>query len=272
MERAKEFYLGRRAMDMQGDSTLAAHYGIEAVYGIKHLSEEEIVKRIRAISAKEVQEVCRKIFRRASHGDERGRVNDSRLSALTFVAIFVALDIIGTLPMYVAMTDGMTDLERKRVVQSLDDSVALIVALIFMFIGEEIFGISGSRFTISGSRGVSSCLLISLADLVGNAEVKSRASGHTGIVPLAVPLITGPAVLTTLILQASHVGYLITIGALFANYLLGLAGCLYHSAGVTRVIGKDGTVVISKIAALLLAAIAISMIRSGIFESIQKFR
>jgi zinc protease len=62
MARAKEFYLGRRAMDMQGDSTLAAHYGIETVYGIQHLSEEQIVKKIRAISAKELQNVCRKYF------------------------------------------------------------------------------------------------------------------------------------------------------------------------------------------------------------------
>jgi zinc protease len=60
MARAKEFYLGRRAMDMQGDATLAAHYGIEAVYGIPHLSEEEIVKRVRAISAKSIQDVCRR--------------------------------------------------------------------------------------------------------------------------------------------------------------------------------------------------------------------
>jgi zinc protease len=60
MARAKEFYLGRRAMDMQGDATLAAHYGIELVYGIQHLSEEEIVKRVRAISAKSIQEVCRR--------------------------------------------------------------------------------------------------------------------------------------------------------------------------------------------------------------------
>jgi zinc protease len=60
MDRAKEFYLGRRAMDMQGDTTLAAHYGIETVYGIPHLTEEEIVRKIRSITAKDVREACRK--------------------------------------------------------------------------------------------------------------------------------------------------------------------------------------------------------------------
>ena len=192
---------------------------------------------------------------------------------LSFVAIFVALDVIGTLPMYVGMTEGMTegmtDFERRRIVHR-SMILALVVALVFVFVGQEIFrqlGITFYDFRIAGGIVL---LLISLADLVGNAEVKSRASGHTGIVPLAVPLITGPAVLTTLILQVAHVGYGVTIAALLANYFLAWQ-LLYHSAGVTRLIGKDGTVVVSKIAALLLSAIAISMIRSGVFESIENF-
>ena len=60
MNRAKEFYLGRRAMDMQGDPSLAAHYGMEALYHIPHMSEEQILKKIRGITAKEIQQVCRK--------------------------------------------------------------------------------------------------------------------------------------------------------------------------------------------------------------------
>jgi multiple antibiotic resistance protein len=189
---------------------------------------------------------------------------------LTFVAIFVALDIIGTVPMYVAMTESLTDRERRSIANR-SMALALGVAVAFMFGGEFVFrhlGITFFDFKIAGGIVL---LLISLADLVGNAEVKSRASGQTGIVPLAVPLITGPGVLTTLILQSSHVGYLMTIVALFANYLIAWV-VLDRSPGVTRVLGKDGTVVISKIAALLLAAIAISMIRSGVFESIENFR
>lgn len=58
MNRAKEFYLGRRAMDLQGDTTLAAHYGLETLYGIQHLSETELIKKIRSISAKDIQKLC----------------------------------------------------------------------------------------------------------------------------------------------------------------------------------------------------------------------
>lgn len=62
MSRAKEFFLGRRAMDLQSDSALAAHYGLEALYGIPMVQEQALIKRIRSISAKEIQEVCRKYF------------------------------------------------------------------------------------------------------------------------------------------------------------------------------------------------------------------
>jgi len=188
---------------------------------------------------------------------------------LSFVAVFVALDVVGTLPMFVGMTEGLSDRRRDGIINT-SMLTALVVAIAFMFGGEFVFrhlGITLFDFKIAGGIVL---LLISLSDLVSSIEVRSRASGNTGIVPLAVPLITGPAVLTTLILQVQRVGYGVTTLALLANYALAW-GLLLQSRWVTRVIGKDGTVVISKIAALLLAAIAISMIRSGVFESIRDF-
>lgn len=188
---------------------------------------------------------------------------------LAFTAIFVALDIIGLLPMYISMTQGLGPKHRARVVDT-SIFVAFATAILFMFAGNAIFkflGISIGDFKIAGGIVL---LLVSLADLVGSHEASNRASGSSGIVPLAVPLITGPGVLTTLILQGGSVGYLITGIACLANFLLAWI-VLRNSDLITRGIGKDGTVVISKIAALLLAAIAVSMIRSGIFEAITSF-
>jgi multiple antibiotic resistance protein len=185
---------------------------------------------------------------------------------LAAVAIFVAMDIVGAVPMYVRVTEGLTEIERRKVV-NVSMLVAFGVALIFLFSGEVVFrvlGITLSDFKVAGGLVL---LLISLSDLIGYQEVKSRVSGETGIVPLAVPVITGPAVLTTIVLQASHIGYLPTIAALITNYAFAWI-LLFRSPGVNRLIGKDGTVVLSKIAALLLAAYAVSMIRSGVFEAI----
>jgi multiple antibiotic resistance protein len=185
---------------------------------------------------------------------------------LTFTAVFVALDIIGTLPMYLSITRGMTSADRNRVVnQSM--LVASVVAILFMVGGRALFrylGIQLSDFKIAGGIVL---LLISLADLLGGPESIQKSSGSTGVVPLAVPLISGPAVLTALTIQVDSSGYPITILAMILNYAFAWL-VLIQGERIERLIGRDGTVVVSKIAALLLAAIAVSMIRAGVFEAI----
>ena len=187
----------------------------------------------------------------------------------TFVAIFVALDVIGTLPLFVSMTHRLTSAERREVVDT-SMLVALSVAIAFVFVGETVFrylGIALFDFKIAGGLVL---LLVSLADLVGSPEPTNRATGSSGIVPLAVPLITGPAMIATLVYQVNSVGYSVTVAALLANYLIAWV-VLKNSQKVTRVIGQDGTVVVSKVVALLLAAIAVAMIRSGVFGAVQEY-
>ncbi|MDR3608056.1 MAG: MarC family protein [Oligoflexia bacterium] len=190
--------------------------------------------------------------------------------AFCAVAIFVALDIVGALPMYLGMTSRMSREDRSRVTD-VSMFVAFLVAVVFAFLGRHVFnylGISFSDFRIAGGLVL---LLISLSDLVGASEASTRATGSTGVVPLAVPLITGPAVLTTLVLQVNNLGFSIPLAALFANYLIAWF-LLKKSDQISGLIGKDGMVVISKIAALLLAAISVAMIRGGVFEAISAFK
>ncbi len=189
---------------------------------------------------------------------------------VAFVAIFVALDIVGTVPLFVSMTRALDDGERKRIINR-SMAVALVTALLFIFFGQALFGWLGIELFDFKIAGGIILLLVALADLLGGPGVAhSGTTGSSGIVPLAVPLITGPGVLTTLILQVSSVGLVLTLIALAANYALAW-WMLHRSQWITRVIGRDGTVVISKIAALLLAAIAVAMIRSGLFESVRAF-
>jgi multiple antibiotic resistance protein len=145
--------------------------------------------------------------------------------------------------------------------------VASVVAILFMVGGRALFkylGIQLSDFKIAGGIVL---LLISLADLLGGPESIQKSSGSTGVVPLAVPLISGPAVLTALTIQVESSGYPITILAMMLNYAFAWF-VLIQGERIERLIGRDGTVVVSKIAALLLAAIAVSMIRAGVFEAI----
>jgi multiple antibiotic resistance protein len=189
---------------------------------------------------------------------------------VSFTALFVALDIVGVLPLYLSLTKDVEAEERKRIV-NVSMLVALVLAVVFLLIGRPLFrhlGISIPDFKIAGGLIL---LLISLADLLGGPESHQKSSGSTGIVPLAVPLITGPAILTTLILQVDHFGYVVTVTSLLLNYFVAWL-FLRNSHLVTRILGKDGTVVLSKIAALLLVAISVSMIRGGVFELLETLK
>lgn len=188
---------------------------------------------------------------------------------LSFTSIFVALDVIGGVPMYLSMTQHLPANERKRVVNA-SMLVALIVALMFMFLGQGVLkflGITLSDFQIAGGLIL---LLIAIADLTSGPDSLNHSSGQTGVVPLGVPLITGPAVITALILEAGSRGLLVTFLSLAANYAIAWFA-LSQCERIQRWIGKDGTVILSKIAALFLCAIAISMMRSGIFQAIRTF-
>jgi multiple antibiotic resistance protein len=189
--------------------------------------------------------------------------------ALAWIGMFVALDIIGLLPTYTLITRGMSAPGRRETVHR-SMGVALGLAVAFVFLGEAVFrylGITLPDFKMAGGLVL---LLVSLADLLGSPESHQRASGESGIVPLAVPLITGPGVLTTLLFQAKAFGYPVTLASLLANYLLAWL-VLSRAHRVTGLIGRDGTVVVSKIAALLLAAISVAMIRGGIVETVRQF-
>ena len=189
---------------------------------------------------------------------------------MCFTSLFVALDIIGAIPVYLSLTRDIPAENRNSVVNT-SMAVAFLVAIVFVFVGKTVFhhlGITLYDFRIAGGLIL---LLIALSDLHGGPDTVKKTSASTGIVPLAVPLITGPAMLTALILQVGQNGYWITTGALILNYFIAWI-LLKNCDAVQRVIGKEGTVIASKIAALLLAAIAVSMIRNGFFEAVSAYR
>lgn len=194
----------------------------------------------------------------------------AREFVLSFMAVFVALDIIGIVPLYMGLTHNM-DPQHRTTVLNKSIGVAFSVAVLFGVAGNSIFhflSISTADFKIAGGLVL---LLVSIADLLQGPESQQQSSGSTGVVPLAVPLITGPSVITTSILQVSTRGYVIGVLSLILNFLFAW-WVLARSQAVARLIGKDGTVVVSKIAALLMTAFSVSMIRAGLEETIRAFQ
>lgn len=191
----------------------------------------------------------------------------TRKFLVTFTAIFVAIDAIGIVPLFMSLTSHLEKDQRRQTVRT-SITVAFSVAVVFMLVGTHVFslmGISVPDFRIAGGIVL---LLVSLSDLLRGHQGTLPITGSTGVVPLAVPLITGPGVITAVVLQVQNSGYLITSLCVVLNFAIAWF-VLSRAQKVSEIIGKDGTVVVSKIAALLLAALAVAMIRSGIVEIVR---
>lgn len=186
---------------------------------------------------------------------------------LCAVPLFVAVDAIGVLPMFISLTEGVDRTRvRKIILQSM--LTAGSVAVVFVLAGPAVLsflGITVPDFMMAGGLLL---LVISLSDiLTGEKRQRKPDAESLGAVPIGVPLICGPAVLATCLLLSSTHGKMITTVALLLNILL--AGLVFLFARpLTAVLGRTGSKTISKVASLLLAAIAVMLIRKGVAAAI----
>jgi multiple antibiotic resistance protein len=182
--------------------------------------------------------------------------------AKAFIPLFVAIDPIGLAAVFLAMAGGVPLATRRRI--SRDATLTGgIVLLLFLFLGKAIFqlvGITVRDFQIAG--GLILFIIAARELLQSAAGPPAKLSDDFGIVPLGMPLIAGPAATTTLLLLTDTLGWHVTLAALAANLILVALAFLYSEV-LAGLIGQTGLRAISKIIALLLAAIAISMIRRG---------
>ena len=183
---------------------------------------------------------------------------------LAFIPLFVAVDAIGVLPIYVSLTVGVPKKEHSTIIiQSM--LTAICLALGFVLVGRQLFrflGIEIADFMIAGGAIL---FIIAIIDII-NPEKRRRMPGREiGAVPIGTPLIAGPAVLTTSMLSLSEYGYLPTIVSVVVNILL--AGLIFRSSSVLiRLLGDAGSKALSKIFHLLLAAIAVMLMRKGLVQ------
>jgi multiple antibiotic resistance protein len=182
---------------------------------------------------------------------------------VSLIPIFVALDAPGTLPLFVAMTEDVKPRERKKIVRQ-SIVTAFMVTVGFVLLGRAIFralGILVEDFMIAGGIVL---LIIAIADIVRAGEKKIPLSPTFGVVPLGTPLIAGPATLTASLVLVGSYGYVPVILSLIVNILL--AWIIFsQSDRIIRLIGINGSRAFAKVAALILAAFAVKMIRSGVF-------
>ncbi|HJT46165.1 MAG TPA: MarC family protein [Chthoniobacterales bacterium] len=180
---------------------------------------------------------------------------------LAFIPVFVAIDPIGLVAIFMGLGTSASR-EHRRSQAFLGLVTGLLVAVGFIFLGKGIFsalGITVADFQVAGG-----LILLALAvrELVGFGRIDREKDDEYGVVPLGMPLIAGPALLTALLVLIDSVGLVFTLISLIVNLAI-VAIALCNAERFARLMGRQGLRGVSKIIALLLAAIAISLIRRG---------
>lgn len=188
---------------------------------------------------------------------------------LALIPLFVAIDIFGILPIYLDFVKD-TGLDEEKHIRKNSLITAFSVGIGFLLLGKSLFvamGISIYDFEMAGGILL---LIISINNLLSSGKSKlfsSTDKADLGVVPIGVPLIVGPGVLTTLLIITGIYGYLVVTISFIINLLIVYA-VLKNTRVILKYLGKNGSNAAGKLAALLLAAYAVMMIRVGIINTI----
>ncbi len=189
-----------------------------------------------------------------------------------FTTLFVVIDPPGQAPIFMALTQGMDPAKRRGVAIRACLTAAVILAMFTAF-GESVLGfvgISMPAFRVAG--GV--LLFLTAIEMLFERRTKRRESNaeeeestDPSIFPLAIPFIAGPGSIATIILLAGQApglqGTAIVIGVMFSVVAVVLT--LYLSSGVlARLLGKTGLNVMTRLLGMLLAALSVQFILSGL--------
>jgi len=195
---------------------------------------------------------------------------DPTLFLSSFALLFAILDPIGTVPIYMAVTKPFPE-ERARIVRQ-SVVVASVILYVFAYLGWIIFdllGITLDDFRIAG--GVI-LFVVGLEHLSGRANLDNEDASDVAVFPLATPLLAGPGAISTVVILANPpYGPLMTFLVITGNALVSYA-ILAKSDWVQKILGENGSRALSRITALLIAALAVSFVREGIVNIVSSIR
>ncbi len=187
---------------------------------------------------------------------------DLKTFVLSFIPLFVAIDVIGLVPIFISLTNTLDRPQRKRLTTDAT-LTALGFSIVFILGGRMIFnflGITENDFRVGGGIVL---LVLAVDDLIFATERGRKPETSIGVVPIGIPLMIGPAALTTLLIIVDAYGYIAAVVSLLANLFV-VWFIFRNSDLVIRMVGEAGSKAFAKIAALFMAAIAIMMIRVGL--------
>ena len=194
----------------------------------------------------------------------------------SFLPLFVAINALGVIPIYLAVTENMTPAQRRRLTfQAV--MTASLVAVLVLFAGQLIFSLLGITVNDLRVGGGLILLVLSISNLIfgdyrrrdPRREAEEEEEGASvGVVPLGIPLIIGPAAITSVLVSREAYGYLPTLTSLALNMVIVLL-VLAFSPFLGKILGNAVSRAVGKVSSLFLAAISVALIRAGIVGMIQ---
>ncbi|TVL99270.1 MAG: MarC family protein [Candidatus Brocadia sp. WS118] len=183
---------------------------------------------------------------------------------LAFIPLFIAIDVIGVLPIFMSLVEGIEKPQKTKIIRQ-SVITALTVSIGFLALGKFVFSVLGIEIYDFKLAGGLLLLVFAINDLLFAEKGKRTITSTVGVVPLGIPLVVGPAVLTTIIITVDTYGYIPTVTSLIVN-LIFVWLVFLKSDFIYRLMGDGGSKAFAKVAALLLAAIAVMMIRRGFMD------
>lgn len=194
---------------------------------------------------------------------------DVTLLSTTFLTLFVIMDPPGTVPVFLALTSSMGPRERTRAARDAT-FVAFGVILSFTIFGQAILNFLHISVPALQASGGLLLLLVAMELLTGRAEEPkpSAQNVNVALVPLGTPLLAGPgAIVASMVAVESSDGSVADWAAILLA-IVGVHVCLYlamrFAGQIHRVLGQGGTTLVTRIAGLLLAAIAVQLIADAV--------
>jgi multiple antibiotic resistance protein len=179
------------------------------------------------------------------------------------IALFVVIDPLGTIPLFIAITDKKSKEERNNISRTAVITAGILL-MVFAIAGTQIlsiFGISIASFMIAG--GI--LLFIISVELLtrGGWRFGGNISDDSGVIPLAFPLLAGPGAIASVILSFQTSGLMITMLSILI--VIGLTYITYYLTDpIYRILGRRGSLIITRVFAILVAAIAVQYVVNGL--------
>ena len=194
-------------------------------------------------------------------------VVDTVLLVEVFVTLFVIMDPVGTVPIFLSLTSGRSAASARRAAWQAV-TVSFVVITAFAFFGQQILSYLHISLPALQCAGGLLLLLVALELLTGNEkELTATAGANVALVPLGTPLMAGPGAIVATMLFVRDVDSVDTFSAV-ALGVVGVHVCLWaamrFSLPILRVIKESGVLLVTRIAGLLLSAIAVQLVADAV--------